>query len=1043
MPGRNYQRVLVPIARGLSQDTDPRMRQPDRLEAAENVTCTASMRLEKRHALTEITRNVLGTADTVITNGPVRGLAGCGDELLLLGHRQLFAYSSTVNEWIDRGHIAPCGVSFRGSFRARGNYQMGDIGRSNSYLVRAAHRDKNNVTSIASTPDLTIDYEICDLNDVVVKPRTVFASGVLNPRCPRLVGLSDRVAMFYEQTGEVFRTHTLDSAPDAGFVAATSLTANFYADPYSNARTFDACAVRTGTDYTHLFAWIRASDSDIELRGLVNAGTSAQNVTIGGTFIRVAVADSPTLDRVYVAGLRDVGAGLYTLTLYSLQRSSLSSGPVWSKDIVTTATPSVNLDNIGIVEGAIDGGTVKVYVSFLNNTGMDSDGSTTRCLLTCYSVTTDGATAAPVSQAYNMVASARPFFYRGRLYQEAAVWLRALGFCARYLVDLGPYAGTTMALAGIYHVGQANMANDYARIGNCNSVVVMPDGTTHRHMATVVVEADSFSDATPQLGVDEVEYRFDEAPTVAQLPGPCAAVGGAYVAYYDGAQTCELGFGAPPVLDSTLTVDTPATGVIADGTYQLTTIFEQVDNRGILHRSLPAPPFEIEVAGGGGLSSIDYSWRTLPASRRPASAVTAQFYRSGSENVSFRRNSAYLVVPNDNANWLGATYRDTGQFQGPALYTTGGVLENVSPNGSRVVFSNDERLWVGGDSRLQFSKRFTPGTIDSQAIAPEMMEALTRIIPVGDTITGMSKLDGTTVVLTESNVYIIGGEGPDPRGAGDDYSRLLPRQVDWGCTEPRSVASYPDGIIYLSKRGFYKIDPKFNVTPIGEAVRETIAGHTCTSAVVVPDANHIRFTFTNGSTTGFILIYDYRIGEWFTWLLRRPNDAGSSINVALLGGAYVGGTYYVLDYQGRVHQESTSAYKDVAGATYVTQRVKTGWVQPNGPETHYRLRRFTLLANKVGDHGLTVRLYANYDSATPTVSWVLTQAQVDALSNPTKREGFMFRVPSAYAKGTAFMVEVLDTSVVGGTGAGFQISAIAFDMAWSGPPARGQSQAQV
>lgn len=1048
MPSRNYQRVTIPIARGLSQDIDPRMRPPERLEVAENIICNTNMRLEKRHGLVRIAESILGDAGgtTVDTYGPVRGLGRCGDELLLLGHRQLFAWSSTANEWVERGHIAPCGVSFRSSFRAKGNYQQGDIARSANYIARVAHRDKANVTHITDGPDLTIDYEISDHNDVIVKPRTTHVSGVFNPRCPRLVGLSTRIALFHQEGNDLFRSHCLDAAPQGGFVSSVTVSNDLKADNISNVRTFDACPISSGTNYTHVVAWVRDSDSDIWVVGYNDSGTVIQSTTIGGTFLRVAVADSPTLNQIYVLTLEDDGVpGTQTLRLYAVSRSGLSgTGVLWSKDITTTASAAVNIDNLGVVEGAIDGGTTKVYVTYVNSTGFDSDGTTTRCLLSCASVTTDGATVVPISQAYNLVSSARPFFYRGRLYQEAAIWLKALGFCSRYLVDLGPYTGASMALAGMYHVGQNNAANDYGRIGCCNNVMIMPNGTTHRHMATVFVEADEPTDTTPQLGVDEVEYRFDEAPTMAELPGPCAAIGGAYVAYYDGSRTFELGFGAPPVLDSGGTVDANGAGVILDATYQLTTIFEYVDGRGILHRSLPAPPYEVE-ANEGDDNAIDFSWRTLPASRRNAPEVVAQFYRSGDQNVFYRRNSAFLVVPNDNTTFLGTTYRDVGQFQGPSLYTTGGVLENVAPNGSRIAFSNDERLWVGGDSRLQFSKRYTPGTIDSQPIAPEMMEGLARIIPVGDTITGISYLEGSTIVLTEHNVYVIAGDGPDGRGAGDDYSRLLPRQSDWGCVEPRSVVNYPDGVIFLSRRGFYTIDAKFNATLIGDPVKDTISGYTCTSAVVVPDVNNVRFTFTNG-TTGFILIYDYRINEWFTWVIPITEGApvSSTINAPLVGGTYVNNIYYVLDANGRVYQE-TATYKDVAGSTYIPQRIKTGWIQPNGPETYYSLRRLTLLANKVAAHSLTVKLYANYNSTTPVLTWNLTSAQIEALSSPTTREGFQLRIPAPYSKGTAFMVEVLDAapSPDSGTGAGFQISAITVDIAWGGSPARGQSQAQV
>ncbi len=1036
--------LVVPFARGLGQDVDPRVRPPDRLEVAQNCRSPVGGRLQHRYGFTKITSGVLG-GTTLTAQGPVKALAATDTELLALGHRQLFAYNAIADSWIDRGHISPCIGRTREAFRAHAKYEGADVARSTSYVARAASRNESG-TSTA----YRLEYEVLSKEGDVLHKRTQAASGTTagtKPRSPILVGLSDRIVMLWIEgdfgptAGTLHRSQFRESTIASGFTALGNMTTNLFLDATADncARTFHACPVLAGTQY--LIAWIDNTTRDISLSLHAADGTQLQTSTITGTFSRVAVVDSPTQSQVYVLAVNQLDPD--AVELYARRRSDLSAqwGPI------TLAThASLSIDNLGVAEGQTLAGANRVSCVWSAYSAYDNDGLSDICTLQSRSTDTSGGALDTRIEVFNCLPLSQPFWYRNRCYCTAAAYYLALGFTSNMLVDLAigdsRSAGAIM-VAAVFDVGQVNVGNIYDFMGSLNSVCLMPDGVSHRVMSPIFTDAIAFNDTSPppRAAFDETEFTFDAAPLAAPcLPG-CAVIGGGYNAWYDGSQTFELGFVAPPVLDSSTAV-TAGGGIsqLASGTTSqaVTTIWEHPDDRGNIHRSIPAPPKTLTIAANPDPNrTITHKVRTLPCTRRQAQDMSVEFYRSSStlDEVKRRTNDAVVMRQNKPDNSFTDDFldilTDANLTVRPELYTTGGVLEAVTPEGARIVHVAGERLVMGAFfrlARIQLSKVLAPGSVGEKQVAPELMEALGRIIHSGDAIQGISSIRDVYVVLAERHIFLVAGAGPDARGLGDDWSRLTEIPADWGCVDPRSVTSFPDGIVYRGKRCFMSLGEGFQVTPFGEAVRTlTDAYPNTTSAVVVPEEQQIRWTIDNGST-GIILVYDYRIGEFFEWQVRT--SAGAQIRP--VGAAYVDSTYYLLRDNGEVWKEDKATFFDDA-TRYVPMKVRLGNVSPAGPETYNLLSAFSLLADKRDNHKLTVRLYVDY-GASPADTWDLTAAQINAFASPTTLEGAVFK-PRYGRKGRAFSIELEDSNdgtTPAVTGEGYAVAAVGLQVATRG-----------
>ena len=1038
--------MTVPLVGGLGTDVDPRMRAPDRLEVARNVQVTEIGGLAKRKGFTSIARTIAGSADNISTNGPVRGLLATSSELLAIGHRNLYAYSPYDDNWRDRGHVSPFVGTTRERFRGEARFLRASLGRSGNFILYAAERQESNDASSIEFRGHDIDGRT--LFDPVELDRTssITTNVAYGPQC---AGAGGRVVTIAGQDGggpDTLRRYTWDAATShTAPVVATNVTANLYFT-VGNARTYDIIGFANG-DY--IVAYIDNTSRDIELRRFDSSDTQIATGSIAGTFEAVALGTS-SLGQFYILTRDD--AGSQSVELYARNAISLNVA-IFGPTLLETMAANVNAGALSVAEGVDSGGTTRVACSWRAKAVLNTPNEGQH-----HTRTTDtaGVTTDLLAIGHNVRPYSRPFWYRGRCYQQVSTDVGSdilnfstIGFETHFLADLkiGDTGGLRFPqLAGLFGVGEAVDDTDFANEGCGSPVVVLPDGVSHRTLAPFIVEADLIPGGSSGFafreGRDEVEFRFDVAPTSVPIHRGAAVIGGGYVAWYDGTSTFELGFPTAPIPNSV----TDSAGSIPAGTYVYLAHWSDQDQLGILHRSVPGPSESITF---GIASDVDLAARTTPYTRRDPQRMSCIWHRAGTDPVFRRVNRAIELIPNADAD-VTPTFTDNELDANviTPLYTTGGILEAAAPEGARIVHIARERLWLADfyrRDRVQYSKFLTPGSAGSVATAPEMFEALGRISERGKEITGLGTLDSATVVFTTDAIFLISGTGPDARGAGDDLSRLTEIPTDTGCVEPLSVVTYPEGICFRTNRGFYELSRGQGISPIGEAVRDFVDDFpVTTSAVVVPEERHIRWTVTNAAgTDGRVMVYDYRVKAWFEWELRRSTDVtivpvGATYQSSLTGAR---GTYSVVEADGTVWQEDQSTHYDDA-TRYVPMVIETGEVQPSGPQAWMSVQEIAALLERVNEHGVRMAIAYNYETTPELAEATWPSAVIESLNNPAVREQLTKKPKTPRSTSIRVRIEDFEDGC-SEEGAGFVAHALTFQVAVYEDGPRVESQARM
>lgn len=202
----------------------------------------------------------------------------------------------------------------------------------------------------------------------------------------------------------------------------------------------------------------------------------------------------------------------------------------------------------------------------------------------------------------------------------------------------------------------------------------------------------------------------------------------------------------------------------------------------------------------------------------------------------------------------------------PALYTESGELENLPPPPASFIARNNNRLFVINSEdpqELWFSK-FNYG---NNAIS--FNDSLTRRLNGFGSIRTVSPLDDKVVLHTKASIHWFSGDGPLDTGEQDTFTDINLITSDVGCDEPDSLVQMPEGIMFKSPKGLYKLGRDLSVEYVGAPVEE-YNSNSVTSATLLADKNQIRFTSSGTNPT---LVYDYYLKQWSTFTNHAAADA--------------------------------------------------------------------------------------------------------------------------------------------------------------------------
>lgn len=506
---------------------------------------------------------------------------------------------------------------------------------------------------------------------------------------------------------------------------------------------------------------------------------------------------------------------------------------------------------------------------------------------------------------------------------------------------------------------------------------------------------------------------------------------GGMTSYYDGRSVAEVGFSYYP--ENMIITATAGGGMTnaTTGSYSYIAVYEYMDERGLIHRSIPSPPVTVLLGVASGNKSVTIKSAGYCVTNRQnfASgynpAVQTVYYRTSEGGGSvYRRvgsdpdqsilNTSVLPQNDPRVVEYAGTFSD-GQSDAsmnllspPQIYISGGVVSNVMPPSMGSIVSYRNRLWgIGDDTRtLWYSKQLSEG--EAISFADEFTLTLER---QGASV--LTVLDGSLVAMAPDRIYTIVGDGPADTSAGNDISSPQRVATDFGCVEPRSVVSTPDGIYFQSSIGIYLLGRDLNVSYRGmDAEDAYTANPVVTSAIIHPFDSHYVFTCVNPSS-GVRICQDSISDQWC-----MDQVLGTA---RILSSVVSGGTVYILTDQGTVYQETPNTYTDAG--VFVPTTWEFAAIKLADLQGYQRVWNVGLIGDRYTSHQLTMSI-ATDDSPIFTQVHTFSDPFID--SQPLERLRLHIRKQLC----STLRVKVVDSApLVGalGTGRGMSLAGLAFE----------------
>ena len=405
------------------------------------------------------------------------------------------------------------------------------------------------------------------------------------------------------------------------------------------------------------------------------------------------------------------------------------------------------------------------------------------------------------------------------------------------------------------------------------------------------------------------------------------------------------------------------TGNIANNTYYYTATYEWQDAQGNLFRSAPAVPIKIVTSSTGKFNVVNVP--TLRLTYKIDSPVKLVLYRwSLAQQTYYQVTSVTRPILNNTAgaqptvDYISIVdYSSDAQILGNSiLYTTGNVLENISPPASNLMTLFNNRLWLV-DSENRNLLWFSKPVFDDTPV--EMSDLLTiyvapSIASQGSTgvITAISPMDDKLVIFKKNSLGYISGQGPDSAGLYSQYSEFTLINSVVGCSQQQSIVFMPQGLMFQSDQGIWLLGRDLSTNYIGAPVEEYTQGATVLSAINVPGTTQVRFTLDTGVT----LMYDYFFQQWgaFTNIPAISSTVYENLHTYLYTTT-TGGQLFA-----RISQETPGQYLD--NGSPVLMRFKTSWMNFAGVQGFERFYQMYLLGKYLTPFKLNVEIGYNYNS---------------------------------------------------------------------------------
>lgn len=911
----NKQNLAIPFAVSLDTKTDPLQVMPTSMLAMTNVVFTKDKRIQKRNGFAALTSLPEGTFPTTLTT--------FNNNLTVIGN-SVQAYDSTNSIWLDKGRFQPVKLNVIPLLRNSVGQTAIDTASIGALSL------------VVYSEGANWFYQVSDniTSQQLVAP-IALPSGATSGRALVL-------GNYFIVTFVV----PISSTPNLQYIAIplTSLTTPAAPVSLSTQVSSVDAAYDSHSDGEFLYYAWDASDVGGAIRlakmdAFFNQYTTV--VVTGETADLLSITTDDTGNTAVIYLSYYDGTDVKTMAYSSLLAQLLAPTVVSTGDVVEAIT------------SAAQNGVVSVFTQVENEYSYTpNDRSDYIQLVTC---TIGGSVGTPSIIARSVGLASKAFILNGIIYVLS--------------VYAGQYQPSYFLLD---QTGAVISKLAYSNGSGYMSTQVLPSATISSNSVSlgylitslvVPVNKDQNAPASSPiytqtgLNLATFDLSFKNLTTV-EIAGSLQIPGG-FLWMYDGTNVCENNFFIWPENLSLTTNSTGGNLEAHDYLYQVT--YEWTDAAGNIHRSAPSIPTLITTSGSTSANTL-----TIPTLRLSyKQGVRIVIYRwSGSQQSYYQITSVTSPILND-PTVDSITYVDTvpdADILGNLLiYTTGGIVENISPPPCESLALYKSRLMLVNSedkNQIWYSKQVIEAVpVEASDLFTLYVSPTTSLSTSSGNTSAIAPMDDKLIISKQNDFYYITGVGPDNTGSQNDFSDATFITSVVGCSNQPSIAFMPNGLMFQSNKGIWLLDRGLGSSYIGAPVEDFNANQVL-STVVVPGTNQIRFTLDNQTT----LMFDYYYGRWGTF---NNTDAISS--------TIYNGMHTFLSSRGNVYQEQEGYYQD--GANPVLISFTTAWINLAGLQGFERAYMFYVIGSFKSAHQLYLTIAYDYNSS-PSQQVIVTPSQV-------------------------------------------------------------------
>lgn len=910
------QPASINFAQGLDTKTDPYQVEVGKFVALQNSIFDKVGRLTKRNGFGALTAlpNTNGKQATTFSGN----LTVIGDTLQ--------SYSTGTTQWTNKGSIQLASLKTLPLYRSSNNQSQADAVVSANGLVCTVYTDN-------PASGVVYKYVVADsvTGQNIVEATTIAATNGTINNTPRVFLLGSYFIIAFGTSSNHIQYISISTANPASVTGAADITSSYVSSTTIN---WDALVVNSSL----YFAF--------------NSTAGGQSIKVTYLPSNLALAVSPSVFAAELATMFTLSSDMTNpaspkiyVSYYDLP-SQVGKTLAVDSNLNTVLAPTAMIAAVSVLNLASTAinGVCTLFYEVNNNYGGAIGGVATH-YISKRTITQAGVagTAAVVVRSVGLASKA--FLIDGVSYMLTSfnTPLQPTNF----LINGSGEVLSRIAYSNAGPYKTTGLPNITITANVVQMSYLIKDLIAGINKGTALTSGTPVSPVYSQTGVNLVSFAVSTDKVTTAEIGNNLNISGGMLWAFDGVAPVEQGFNVWP--EQAVASTSAGGGSISAQQYYYQFLYEWSDNQGNVVRSAPTIPVTVTASGGSSTNTL-----TIPTLRLT--------YKTNVKIIAYRWSTAqqvyYAITPPSAPPTLSnptvdfVTITDTASdatiLGNPILYTTGGVLENISAPASNLLTLFDSRLWMvdaEDPNLLWYSKQVI------EATPVEMSDLLTIYIPPstsskGSTgpITSIAPLDDKLIVFKRDAMGYINGSGPDNTGANSQYSNFILINAVTGCANPQSIVVTPNGLMFESDKGIWQLDRGMGVSYIGYPVEALTKGNTVLSAINVPGTNQVRFTMSSGVT----LMYDTFVGQW-----------GSFINIPALSSTVVNSLHTYINSTGQVFQETPGLYLD--NTSPVLMSFTTSWLNLAGVQGYERFYQMLLLGQYISPFKLNVQLAYDYN----------------------------------------------------------------------------------